>query len=127
MKGRLLVIDNDADTLDVLQEALTYEGWEVTALPGTIDIVHTVADHRPDLILMDFMLNGINGGELCSQVKKTVQTAALPVVLMSAYGKVMLSLGDYGCDRFVPKPFDLEELNGVISELVSKYERQRYQ
>ena len=117
---RVLILDNDPDVLDVMKEALTYEGFEVTCVGEASDVTALVRDHNPDLLIIDYILNGVNGGELCHQVKSNEKTSGLPIVLVSAYPRVLKSLGDYGCDDFIPKPFDLEDLVERIKKLVNK-------
>jgi two-component system CheB/CheR fusion protein len=66
----------------------------------------------------DYILDGINGREICHQIKANPATCFLPVVIISAYPKVLLSLGTYGCDKFIAKPFDLNYLTSSINELL---------
>lgn len=63
------------------------------------------------------MLNGINGGELCHQIKSSGQNGGLPVMIFSAYPRVIQSLGFYGCNAFMPKPFDLSLLVAQVNAL----------
>jgi DNA-binding response OmpR family regulator len=120
MLKRILVIDNDPGILDAMQEVLLYEGYDVMAMEDAGDILPTVKQYQPDLILIDYILNGINGGELCHQVKANIDTCHLPVILMSAYPRVLQSLGHYGFDDFIPKPFDLTDLTHRIAEQIHK-------
>ncbi|UEG52442.1 response regulator [Mucilaginibacter daejeonensis] len=114
---RILIIDNDEAVLDVLSEILTYEGYQVTGLLETPDILKEINQHEPDILIIDYILDGINGGEMCHQVKFNEATCKLPVVLMSAHSRVIRSLGDYHCDVFISKPFDLKEMTDSISSL----------
>jgi len=115
MQKKILLIDNDPDILAVMQEALDYEGFEVFTASKAEDIVSLVCNIKPDLLLIDYILDGINGGELCHQLKADHKTAALPVIIISAYPRVLKSLGYYGCDAFIPKPFDLYDLIDQIN------------
>ena len=117
---RVLLFDNDEEVLDVMKEALNYEGFDVCGISETDDIFTVIADYQPDLVILDYLLTGINGGEICHQIKTSQKTAGLPVMLISAYPKVLLSLGDYGCDDFIPKPFDLTDLINRIQKLTMK-------
>jgi CheY-like chemotaxis protein len=112
---RILVVDNDPDILNVMEEILEYEGFEVKSYTDTENIFGCIDNYHPDLVLMDYILDGINGGELCAQIKSNPKTSSLPVIIMSAYSKVLLSLGNYGCDEFIAKPFDLTDLVNRIS------------
>ncbi|QJD96689.1 response regulator [Mucilaginibacter robiniae] len=116
---KILILDDDADILDVMQEALQYEGFEVAVASGTDNIFSLLNKHQPDLLMVDYILNGINGGELCHQVKADQHTRQLPVIIVSAYPKVFKSLGYYGCNAFMPKPFDLDELTSTITNLIN--------
>jgi DNA-binding response OmpR family regulator len=119
MSKKVLVIDNDPDILDVVQEILTYSGFQVDAYPGTDDIMKLVSQCQPDILIMDFLLDETNGGELCRQIKESALTSRLPVILYSAYSKVLESIDRYGCDAFIAKPFDLTELIAKVTELVN--------
>jgi DNA-binding response OmpR family regulator len=110
MTERILLIDDDADILEMLEVALTDAGFLVQAFDNTGDVFQTIAMHQPDLILIDYLLHGINGGEICVQVKRSKKTSHIPVFLMTAYPRVLLSLGTYNCDEFIEKPFDLDHL-----------------
>jgi CheY-like chemotaxis protein len=116
---KILIIDNDADVLDMIQEVLNYAGYEVVIKEGTDDIVALITEQKPDLVLIDFILNGVNGGEYCHRIKANPQTSSLPVIIMTAYSKVLLSLGDYGCNGYLAKPFDLDELINHVSRLLA--------
>ena len=116
----VLILDNDPDVLDIMQEALTYEGLHVTCVAETNDILKLIDKHKPDLLMVDYLLNGVNGGELCYQLKENPQTQRLPVIIMSAYPRVLLSLGTYSSDDFIAKPFDLEDIVGRIKKLTDK-------
>jgi DNA-binding response OmpR family regulator len=119
MLKRVLVLDNDPRILDVMQEALSYEGFAVDVYEGTEDILSLVDVCRPDLIILDYILNGINGGEHCKRLKNTFTTSHLPVIIFSAYPRVLQSLGYYGCNAFIAKPFDLNVLVDKVTELTA--------
>jgi DNA-binding response OmpR family regulator len=116
----VLILDNDPDVLDIMQEALTYEGIDVTCVDEGNDILQLINRHKPDLLMVDYLLDGINGGELCHQVKTNPETCDLPVIIMSAYPRVLLSLGTYNSDDFIAKPFDLGDLVDRIKKLTHK-------
>jgi len=119
MSKRLLIIDNDAEVLNVMQEALVYEGFEVKIQEDTHNIFQVINDYKPDLIMIDYILDGINGGETCHEIKVNLATGHIPVVIVSAYSKVILSLGNYRSDAFLAKPFGLDELVQVVNKLLT--------
>lgn len=114
MNNHILILDDSQDILDALQQALTDEGYEVTTYSFCEDILQVVKQHQPNLVLLDYLLFGINGGELCHQIKTDPLTMHIPVILMSGYPRVLESLGNYGSDAFIAKPFDLVKLYATI-------------
>ncbi|GGH01532.1 response regulator [Mucilaginibacter phyllosphaerae] len=117
-KKRVLVIDDDEAVLNVMEEALIYEGFEVKTADAADGVDSMIQTYVPDILLIDYILKGVNGGEICHQVKKNPDTRQLPVIILSAYPRVLLSLGQYGCDKFIPKPFDLSDLVGSIKSIL---------
>lgn len=116
MNNHILILDDTQDILDALQQALTDEGYEVTTYSYCDDILQVVKQHQPNLVLLDYLLFGINGGELCHQIKTNPLTSHIPVILMSGYPRVLESLGTYGSDAFIAKPFDLKVLFSTIHQ-----------
>src|ERR1700730_678309 len=103
MKKHILVIDDNAAILDVVQEILTLAGYHVqTSLTGTC--LHALESGLPDLILLDILLQGEDGRELCQQVKGREQTRHIPVILFSANFAANESIAACGADGFLPKP-----------------------
>lgn len=113
---KVLVIDDDKDVLDVMQEALEYGGYAVQTTDRSDNVFELIASFDPQLVLIDFMLNGANGGEICHEIKTDKRTGQLPVVIVSAYSRVILSLGNYGCDGMISKPFDLDNLLSTVEK-----------
>ena len=119
VKNRILILDDDKYMLEVLHEALTYANFEVKTFLDSNSFYTELEMNKPDLVLIDYLLKGINGGEVCHQLKVGNVTYSIPVILMSAYPKVFESLGTYGCDEFIAKPFDLNALIDKIQRYVS--------
>src|SRR5580698_694575 len=118
MTKNILIVDDQNDILDVLKEALEMEGYNVIALTYTEDIIRSANEHQPDLVMLDFLLAGINGGEHCHQLKINPLTSHIPVVMLSGYPRVLESLGNYGSDVFIAKPFDLIHLTETVKSLL---------
>lgn len=123
MAKNILIIENDEKLVEILNEFLPENGYNVKVLPQVYDIRPLVKQHKPDLVLLDFLLPGVNGGELCLQIKRSEQLSAIPVIIFSAFPKVMLSLSDYGCNAFISKPFNLSKLVEQIDACVADPER----
>ncbi|WP_207420124.1 response regulator [Desertivirga brevis] len=114
--NRLLLIEDDKDLREILLETLRDDNWEVKAIEGTRDVISDVQEFQPSLVVVDYILPTINGGELCHQVKQNPLTSEIPVIMLSAYPRVLNSLGNYGWDMFIEKPFDLWFLLDKINQ-----------
>ncbi|MEJ7780475.1 MAG: response regulator [Daejeonella sp.] len=123
MQKRILVIDNDQDILEAVGTALEMENYSVETSPIVEDIFEMIRDKKPDLILIDYLLFGINGGELCHMIKSEPTTSHLPVIIFSGYPKVIQSLGTYESDAFISKPFELDHFMEVIKSCLAKNTR----
>ncbi len=117
---QILIIEDDCDILQVLETVLTYNEFTVTSIEGTDDIFESVETYKPDLILTDYLLTGLNGGKICQLIKGNKDTCHLPVVLISAYPELATSFGNFGFDAFINKPFNIGDLVDKLEELLEK-------
>lgn len=118
-KRKVLIIDDDADICDIMHEVLHYEGFEVKLLLGADRLFEEIAAFKPQVIILDYIMKGITGGEVCSELKKRRSTSSLPIILMSAYPRVSRSTVNCGFETFIAKPFDLEEIVRAVRNLSS--------
>ncbi len=118
--SRILLIDDDVQMLDVIETTLSFYGFKVVCSSYTENIFALVNQHQPDLVIIDYLMPGINGGEMCAALKRNEATRSLPVIIVSAYARVIESLGNYGSDAFVSKPFDTTHLLEVIQYLLTR-------
>lgn len=106
MKKKILIIDDDIHINEMLEDVLTKEGYEVSHAYSGTEALLVLKDIKPDLILLDLMLPGLNGEEVLPQI------TGIPVVVVSAKAgltdKVSLLRG--GAVDYVTKPFEIEEL-----------------
>jgi len=114
MSKHILIVEDNPELLSLYRDVLEPEGYRISALAGSDDIIKHLTQLQPDVVLLDFLLAGINGGELCSQIKRNAATSHIPVVMTSAFPRMLNSLGHYGWDAFISKPFDVNELHDVI-------------
>ena len=118
MKRKILIIDDDHAVLEILNEWLSEDGFEVSAVPETNNVFDLIKKFNPNLVILDYLLKGLNGGELCQQIKQSAKFKKLPVIVFSAFPENVLSLDRFHCDLFVQKPFDLYLLTRKINELI---------
>jgi DNA-binding response OmpR family regulator len=120
MSKKILILDDSEDILEVMKDVLEMEGYEIEILNYTADICKSVITFNADLVILDYILFGINGGELCHMLKTNPLTAHIPVVMVSAYPRVLESLGNYGSDAFVAKPFSLADIVNTVKACLLK-------
>lgn len=123
MIKNILIIENDEKLVEILKEFFSEYEYALKVLPQVYDIRPIVEEFKADLVLVDFLLPGLNGGELCLQIKRSEKLKNIPVIIYSAFPKVMLSLEDYGCNAFVSKPFDLQKLMEQIKACINEPDR----
>lgn len=120
MAKHILIIEDDEDILQVLETILVHNDFTVKALSRTDDILKSIEENKPDLVLTDFLLSGTNGGKICQAIKSNKATCHIPVILISAYPELAVSLGNFGFDAFITKPFDINMLINKIQEFTNR-------
>lgn len=113
---RVLVVDDEFGLLDALALVLADEGYEVdTALNGREGLAR-VAERRPDIILLDFMMPILDGPEMLRRLRDRPEWASIPVIMMSAVSSVVVQQS-CRCDGFLRKPFELTTALDTIARL----------
>src|ERR1700761_4939344 len=107
MSKRILVLDDNQDILEIVHETLTYEDFEVKSTSTSETVMPLMETFIPDLVILDYRVAGLNGGELCKQIKAIPQFTNTPVIIFSAYINHNDELFSYGCDAIINKPFNL--------------------
>lgn len=112
MSDTVLIVEDEGDVVDLLRYNLSKAGFEVLIANSGNECLAQAAKHRPDLILLDIMLPGMNGYEVCQQLKKSEETASIAVVMLTAKGETAERVKglELGVDDYVTKPFSPREL-----------------
>jgi len=111
MCKKILILDDDADVLDMLSYFLSESGYEVHTLLRGEKVFEAIASFHPDLLLMDVMLTNMDGRLMRARLKSKPETKALPVILISVTGDVFEWYSPNGAPYdFLVKPFNLEDL-----------------
>lgn len=109
MKPRLLLVDDDPSISEMLTILLQAEGYDTITATNGLDAVHTARTEDPDLILLDIMLPGMNGIDVCREIRTF---SSVPIIMLTARTDtvdVVLAL-ETGADDYVHKPFTPKEL-----------------
>lgn len=119
-KRKIIIVDDDRETREMLTLALELEGYEVSQATNGLRLISTLHVDRPDLILLDVMMSWIDGFELCRSIKKNEEFRDIPVIFISAkktQADVQRGL-EAGAVDYFPKPLDVEKLARRIRELL---------
>ncbi|HEY0176459.1 MAG TPA: response regulator [Pedobacter sp.] len=115
MSKKILAVDDDNDILDVIKIILEDEGYEVFTLANGKQVFDIVKENVPDLILLDVMLGGLDGRDICRALKEHDIFKKIPVVMISASHNLNnLLLMPGAPDNFLAKPFDIDRLIEIV-------------
>jgi two-component system response regulator MprA len=126
MKERILIIEDDEAILKVLRRVLSYEGYQVdTALDGQSGL-NMVREIVPDVIILDWMLPGMDGLEVCRRLRAA---SNMPILMLTAKDTIQDRVQglDAGADDYLVKPFELDELLARIRALLRRTQTERAQ
>lgn len=122
MAATVLVIEDEEDIRELIRYNLEREGFRVIEAASGEEALPLVRSRAPDLILLDLMLPGIQGLEVCRRIRGREETAAIPLIMVTARGEepdVVAGL-ELGADDFVPKPFSPRELVARIRSVLRR-------
>lgn len=108
----ILIVEDEEDILELIQYNLSREGYRVSGVRDGEEALDLIRRSNPDLVVLDLMLPGLDGLEICRRLKADEITRAIPVIMVTAKGEesdVVLGLG-IGADDYLPKPFSPREL-----------------
>ncbi|NHA02640.1 response regulator transcription factor [Mucilaginibacter sp. HC2] len=109
----ILLVEDDQDILDILYYIFSDEGYRVERSLGD-HVINEVGVFQPDLILLDHRLQVAWGADICRELKASPHTRHIPVIMMSAVRELEAIAQEAGADGHLPKPFDMEQLLGVV-------------
>jgi two-component system, OmpR family, phosphate regulon response regulator PhoB len=112
MKPLVLIVEDEAPLVTMLRYNLEKEGFQVCEAGDGEEALVQIAERKPDLVLLDWMLPLVSGIEVCRRIRRSAETRSLPVIILTARGEETDRVRglDSGADDYVVKPFSPSEL-----------------
>jgi DNA-binding response OmpR family regulator len=119
-RAQTILICEDDQNLRQLVRVILGDGYRFVEAHNGHEALELALELRPDLIILDLMLPGASGLEVLTGLREQLPAAETRVIVMSAWGHADQAALDAGADRFVPKPFEPEELTAIVSEVLDE-------
>jgi two-component system cell cycle response regulator DivK len=120
MKPTIIIFDDDAEILQICAIILKSRGYNVVTENSCEQVVKKVEDSGAGVILMDNSIPNSGGIEATRTIKQTASIKHIPVIFFSANSNIILLSQQAGAEYFLPKPFDISELEAVVSHAINK-------
>jgi DNA-binding response OmpR family regulator len=120
MPKKILIADDDPGIVDAVEMMLSFSGYDVSSTYDGRDALKLSTEQMPDLFLLDIWMSGVDGRDICRELKENIQTRHIPVLMISASNDIHHSAIDAGADDFMTKPFDMQQLIDKIDSLLNK-------
>lgn len=116
---KIFIADDDEAIVDATTMMLEFMGYDVSHTLNGAAVESALSD-KPDLLLLDIWMSGIDGRDVCRQIKANPETMDIPVLMISASREIRESAMESGANDFLAKPFDMNVLIDKIENLTSK-------
>lgn len=122
IKGRILLVEDDRALVELIGFHLDKAGYEVRQTASGDEALLLVRESAPDLVLLDWMIEGTSGIEVCRQLHRMEQTKQIPVIMMTARGEEADRIRglDTGADDYITKPFSPKEMLARVSAVLRR-------
>lgn len=118
--AKILIVDDEPLNVDLLEQQLEEQGYETCAARNGIEALEKLSEYQPDLMLLDWMMPGMDGIEVLAQLRADPRWRALPVIMLTARGTTADKVAglDAGADDYLSKPIDEAELGARIRAML---------
>jgi two-component system, OmpR family, phosphate regulon response regulator PhoB len=121
-KPLVLIVEDEAPLVTLLRYNLEKEGFQVCEAGDGEEALVQIAERKPDIVLLDWMLPLVSGIEVCRQIRRSPHTRALPVIMLTARGEEVDRVRglNSGADDYIAKPFSLRELTARLRAVIRR-------
>ncbi len=125
MSSTILIVDDEKDIVELVAYNLEREGFQTARAYDGHQALQFMKDRKPDLVILDLMLPGINGIEICRLLRKKPETENLPIIMLTAKSDVIDKIMglEIGADDYLTKPFNVRELLARVRAILRRRER----
>lgn len=117
--GKILIIDDDPGIGEMLKTLLEFDSYEVRVLDKPLQASEKIQAFKPDLVILDVRLSGVDGTEVCRKLKQEESTRDVPIIMMSALSGAAEICENAGANGFISKPFEMEDLLKKVKTTLS--------
>ena len=114
-KSLILVLDDDPDICIMIKMVLDYYGYDAMDAENEENATKIISSNHVDLVIMDMLLSGTNGTDICRQLKHNKETSSIPILMFSAHPTAKETCLAAGADDFISKPFEMNDMMDKIS------------
>ncbi|AET70667.1 response regulator with CheY-like receiver domain and winged-helix DNA-binding domain [Desulfosporosinus orientis DSM 765] len=116
---KIVLVDDEPEILTLVRDYLTREGYSVVTAANGLEGMEIIEGEKPDLVLLDWMLPGLNGLEMCKRLR---ETSTIPIIMLTAKSEeIDRVLGlEFGADDYIVKPFSLRELAARVKTVLRR-------
>ena len=127
MKEKILIVDDDPELVQLIGYRLYGEGYQTVVAQSGEEALHVVEREQPDLVILDVMMPGMSGIEVCDVLRDQPETANLPIIILSARTQVPDRIEglEVGADEYLTKPISLKEMVARVEALLKRTRRLR--
>ena len=127
MTKKILVVEDDPASMRLTQYVLQHHGYEVLTAINGLDGLKKAQTEGPDLVILDIMLPGMDGFDICYRLRQETATADLPILMLSAKAREAdRETGmKVGADAYITKPTDPDDIIKKVEELIQKRAAQK--
>lgn len=118
--AKILVVDDDSGIGEMLQTLLEFYNFDVTVTERPDQTEKLIQEKNIDLVMLDMLISGVNGTEVCARLRENEETKDVPVLMMSALHDAGAKCKKAGANDFIAKPFEMDDLIAKINKILEQ-------